>query len=1029
MRETVTRIEFNKAFFLGERRVRKISALSFFRGLKKLKGWRKLSGFRKKPDNFTIRMGFENLNLYQFSALLGQLNPAPKENADCRWLIDALNYEYFGIDLPKYYARFPVLNDYAARGLINPFLGQIAKNIEKIKDLTGANDTQLEICLKSQLPTIETLARKAVVLELNICAIKGELQGKEASEQFQYFAERFESHERRLDFFKKYPVLFRMIVTRLDLWSQFASEFLERLELDRQAIKECFNIPDSANLNSIMPSGDTHNNGRSVIVVEFSDESKIVYKPRDTSLEFCFQKYLEFFNLANPGLCLRCMNVLDRKSYGWVEYVPFLDQTTQTESDTYHYKLGFLTAIVYSINGVDVFFENLISAGSDPVIIDLETMFHTPIDKIRGKGPQATLQLLLHDSVSGIGILPQPNPGASESEIFDVSVMGAKKNAQAPYKVNGIENFGRSDMKITEINGWIQENKASGDDAFQYKRKAQFLFNGLKDGLQSVLNHQEHLGRPGGLIDKYFADAKRRLIVRDTKVYGALQQDETHPDLLKDQLDRQWHLDNLWFDVLDRPQLLAFVESELNQLKQGDIPYFAGATASTIVTGGDGAHIDLSKILDETPIDSARIKILNLNKEIIEDQARIAATTLGLDRIPGLTQPEFDPNASATANALNIGDYLISRIKRLDGLSWSDTSINPTPAVKTLDSVRVVPADPFLYDGTLGVAMFLHDLWSCTGETRFLQNALSLTHSVLQELEVNSDFIPSGFAGLSSVVYALNRNIEKASPQFLQFDAKLPKIVDSIIEKSRVEERLDFLLGLAGIACALLPYTKRTGSSKAQNLLHYLTSRLFDSGNEILKSNEAISGMDYIRGFSHGISGVALALYRLGEYFDRDALVDLATTLIVHEYNLVKEGQWTDSHVFNGEPLVGWCHGSAGIALALSAMPEVFQRHQAIEEYYNLAVANTLTKGAYSSMCLCHGTAGNLICLAKFKLGNLLANAMSEQLKSDLLHSGFSSMGAAQTMGIGLMTGLTGAGYYLISKDRPQVDFGFLSLS
>jgi lantibiotic modifying enzyme len=80
-------------------------------------------------------------------------------------------------------------------------------------------------------------------------------------------------------------------------------------------------------------------------------------------------------------------------------------------------------------------------------------------------------------------------------------------------------------------------------------------------------------------------------------------------------------------------------------------------------------------------------------------------------------------------------------------------------------------------------------------------------------------------------------------------------------------------------------------------------------------------------------------------------------------------------------------------------------------------------------MCLCHGTAGNLICLAKFKLGNLLANAMSEQLKSDLLHSGFSSMGAAQTMGIGLMTGLTGAGYYLISKDRPQVDFGFLSLS
>ena len=74
-------------------------------------------------------------------------------------------------------------------------------------------------------------------------------------------------------------------------------------------------------------------------------------------------------------------------------------------------------------------------------------MFHTSIDVQDEKSPIKALQLLLYASISGIGILPQPGRGASDSELFDVSVMGARKNAQAPYKVTGIENFGRADMR------------------------------------------------------------------------------------------------------------------------------------------------------------------------------------------------------------------------------------------------------------------------------------------------------------------------------------------------------------------------------------------------------------------------------------------------------------------------------------------------------------------------------------------------------------------------------------------------------
>jgi lantibiotic modifying enzyme len=38
-------------------------------------------------------------------------------------------------------------------------------------------------------------------------------------------------------------------------------------------------------------------------------------------------------------------------------------------------------------------------------------------------------------------------------------------------------------------------------------------------------------------------------------------------------------------------------------------------------------------------------------------------------------------------------------------------------------------------------------------------------------------------------------------------------------------------------------------------------------------------------------------------------------------------------------------------------------------------------------------------------------------------------MGAAQTMGVGLMTGLTGAGYYLLGTIDLNFDYDFLTLS
>lgn len=989
----------------------------------------KLSGFRRSPDSFKVRLSYEKKSIYEFSILLGQHRAIPSKNVDIRWLSTALDAEFSISNGSALANRFPSIKDFEERGLTSPFSAQITKAISQVKESSGIDDCDLEIFLASLLTSVEQLGRRAVVLELNILALRGALQGANESQKYRDFVEGFNSPDRRIAFFQSYPVLFRIVVTKLNLWSDSLIEFIFRLQADRELLSSEFGICPGARLKSVSPSGDTHNSGRSVMVIEFSDGKRLVYKPRSTSLESGFQKYIAFFNEAKSDLCLRRIIVLDKGAYGWVEYVSFVDLKNEDESDKYHYKLGFLTSIVYSLSGVDIFFENLICSEDGPVVIDLETMFHTPIDDIYQKSPVKALQFHLHESVSGIGVLPQPIRGATETELFDISVMGAKKNAKAPYKVTGIENFGRADMRITEIPGWIPETNSTSENSFDYKRKAQSFYDGLQVGLNSILKYQNVLASSGGVIDQCFALSKRRLIVRDTKVYGTLQKDETHPDLLRNQIDREWHWDNLWAEHIERPTLSLFCQSELKQLKQGDIPYFDGEIASFIVTGGDGSVIDLSQIFSQTPLQKVKAKLLSLDRKCIAEQARIAATTLGLDNLVGVTEPVFNPNVGLMENSSIIASYITSRVKSVNKLSWCDTSLNPVPEAKGLDPVRVLPSDPFLYDGIAGVAMYLHDLWQLSRDKKVLENSLRLAYSVFRELEENQNYPASGFVGLSSVVYAVNRCIEKTDSPFSIYDTELLPLMVKIAEASAKEKRIDFLLGTSGIASALLPYVKRTSNPIGIMILEDSLKKLRDAGARLLEADGPIDGMDYIRGLSHGISGVALTLYRLGEFFSEIEVISLAESLALHEHSLVGQDQWTDSHEHNGLPLVGWCHGSAGISLALSSMPKVVSRNRELRGYLDAAISNTLLSGIYKSKCLCHGTAGNLLCIAACELGSREVSEHMEKFEKDLLMSGFSSFGAAQSMGIGLMTGLAGAGYYLLGRSEPRGDFGFLTLA
>ena len=420
-----------KALFLSERRVHWSSALFFHVGLRKIRGWKKLSGFQRSTTNFNQRLNFDGITPVKLAALLGQKKIRPKKSAKISW-IQKLDTEYCSDKLDDFRGQFEVFDEFLERGVIAPFSTQIYRACCKVHALAKRDGHDSSAFFKAILQTIEQLIIKSFVLTLNVSSMRGELLGANESERYRSFVKTFNSRHCRQQFFGEYPVLFRIVVSRLDSWVTTTEELISRLALDRQVLEKDFGISATDSIAVIKCAGDTHNDGRSVTVLQFQSGAKIVYKPRSTSLEKSFQKYLEYFNSVVTELHLRKISVIDRGDYGWVEFVEYSKPRPGPISDRYHYKLGFLTAIVFSINGVDIFFENLISSDSDPVVIDLESMFHTSIDSPINNSPVTALQLALYGSVTGIGVLPHPCQGASETDIFHVTVHGAAVDANAP---------------------------------------------------------------------------------------------------------------------------------------------------------------------------------------------------------------------------------------------------------------------------------------------------------------------------------------------------------------------------------------------------------------------------------------------------------------------------------------------------------------------------------------------------------------------------------------------------------------------
>src|SRR5207248_4077423 len=173
----------------------------------------------------------------------------------------------------------------------------------------------------------------------------------------------------------EYSALARLAATRTLFWVQATEQLLVRLAADRAALAETFGVHDTFVIGVEGGLSDTHRGGHGVVVLRFAHGARLVYKPRGVGMDHAFAEMIAWLNDGRAWPELRAARALDRGTHGWMEHVVAAPCTDGVAAARYHERAGMLLCPAYALGGTDLHSENVIAAGEDPVLVDLEMFF------------------------------------------------------------------------------------------------------------------------------------------------------------------------------------------------------------------------------------------------------------------------------------------------------------------------------------------------------------------------------------------------------------------------------------------------------------------------------------------------------------------------------------------------------------------------------------------------------------------------------------------------------------------------------
>lgn len=881
--------------------------------------------------------------------------------------------------------------------ILIPFLNVARKKLvtrtgSSYQLLLEAAHVQLE---RSLLEQLVTLCSSSLELEFSIFRsfrhsaldrLTRQLQGNISREQYMEFIKGL-ANGGLLPFFQEYSVLARLVATVTDYWVDAVEEFLLRLVLDWTKIQTTFQgKTELGQVAALKPSlSDSHDCGRAVIGIKFTSGLKLVYKPRDLSLEQAYFEFLDWSNAQGIPLPFKLLKVINCFTHGWVEFAEAFPCQNLQETKRFYQRVGILLCILYVLRGTDCHYENLIACGEQPVLIDMETLLH---HRIGAAGADADAQNLanqwLQDSVIGTSLLPQWQISA-EGQSYDLSGLSSIAEQEMLHYVLKWKHINTDSMELVREQIKVQPRAnlpfEKGINAAP-KDYIEDLVNGFYQMYNFLGQHKEALLATKGPLT-VFSHQQVRFVFRATRIYYSILQQSLQPKYLRDGADRSIELSVLNRSFLSsdtKPPLWALLESERQALEQLDIPRFTAYSDSTALT------ISSEKFLTEASYNTviSRIQQLgnaDLTQQIsfiqgslysytaIERHSRYLpeSTELCLSMVIPLTQEAIVQQAVAIAQELQKRAIIAA-----DGsATWFGMGYLPEA-----QRFQINPLDHHLYDGRCGVALFLAALAVITGNTEFGNLAIGAVRPLCQALqnqnfefqqEIAEQIDIGGATGLGSIVYALVK-IAKflGKVELIQNAQQVTRLM--LLKDTAVNQEYGIMSGAAGAILGLLALYKTTTDPAVLAQATTWGKYLLNSRVTTNVGSRAWATTDgkILTGFSNGTAGIAYALLCLYAATHDLSFLSAAEEAIAYEHSVFswQFSNCSDCHMGtlnDSKPsfVTGWCHGTSGIGLAcLGSLPilNTDDIHQQIE----VALQITQKSGLLAVDNLCCGNFGHI---------------------------------------------------------------------
>ncbi|MEQ3669647.1 type 2 lanthipeptide synthetase LanM [Pseudophaeobacter sp.] len=854
-----------------------------------VQNWRQICG-QGDPADFDKRLAWSGLTPARLETYLGD-PPAMPRSQWPEWaerLLDVLanpRPDAGASPAPAAHSAHPFaevlvgFSDYATQHLQTVY--------EDISKALGCDTpTVLQDALLSRLCDVSVQALTAEFQIFRHPRLAGTMVLPGAHHAYDAFVASLQDGAGLLGLFQKYPVLARFLATVLQHGIAFTRTLRDRLVADLPLLKQAFGFVGPVRLE--LAGSDPHLGGQVCVKLVPQAGPAVFYKPKSLQPELVF----EAFQAHLAGLlglpAPTTGENLDRGLYGWSRETVSAACGDAAEVASFFRASGHLLFGQYLLGGADIHRDNLIAAGPVPVIIDQEClMTNWPAPSVdQTPAGVAAVRAMVFETVLRSSMLPEWND-AFEGQRVDISALGGaggpEKQTPDLVVMHRNSDLMRLVRKITPVERRMENLVRHDGRIVQSADHVDDILQGFSDAYHALRSAPE---LPDALVQK-LQSLRARVVLRQSRAYSERLTRLCAPANLRNGIAAQLSMESLFQSLLQDPatadSLVPVVKSELAQLMNMDVP--------VLHAGANGRAIQLpckTEVRDVFPASAME----NLKARI----DRLGDKDLALHRQQILTsfacQQRTGPECSAWARHRpqqsvetsrpvvadpplgvvlgRLGDDLLAQaIRGTQGsLAWH------APVYKeSIGAWRLSPLRERVFDGALGIALFLAALTRQSG---------------------NKDYLQAGLSGISNLLESADRaaTVRMLMAPGLGCGTGVGSAIYGLVQLARISGQ-DHLADVA------------------RDIFYRVEAHRSSGTHSITKA-------DY--GLSAGLSGYVNACLALDQHYPGDARVqrtleDCAARIVTAAVPDQAGGVYWPSPY--GPGVYGFAHGSAGVATVL----------------------------------------------------------------------------------------------------------------